>query len=54
MYKKNSPLGWALRGAVVLALFGVSEIAAADQFGIQIAGGVAAHIRTWASSGIRV
>jgi hypothetical protein len=45
MYKKNSPLGWALGGALVSALFGVSGIAAADRFGIQIAGGSAAHIR---------
>jgi lipid A 3-O-deacylase len=45
MYKNDSRLGCAPRGAIVLTLFGVSGIARADQFGIQIAGGSAAHIR---------
>ncbi len=43
MKKKNARLGWALRGAFVLALLTFSGLASADQFGIQVAGGMADH-----------
>ncbi len=43
MNKKNAQLGWALKGAFALVLLGLSGVAAADQFGIQVAGGLADH-----------
>ncbi|MGF6758526.1 acyloxyacyl hydrolase [Paraburkholderia sp. GAS334] len=43
MKKKNSSLGPALRCAFVLGLLTFSGLAAADQFGVQVAGGMADH-----------
>lgn len=41
--KKKSLYGLALKGALAAALAGMSGLAAADQYGIQVAGGVADH-----------
>ncbi len=41
--KKNVVRGLALKGVSVAILFGVSGLAAADQFGVQVAAGVANH-----------
>jgi hypothetical protein len=46
MKKKNPGLSWALGAALGLGLSGISGIAAADQFGVQVAGGVGDnHVR---------
>jgi lipid A 3-O-deacylase len=41
--KKNVLRGVALKGALAASLLGTTGIAAADQFGIQVAGGTADH-----------
>ncbi|WP_180729532.1 acyloxyacyl hydrolase [Paraburkholderia sp. PGU19] len=44
MEKKNNPMSnLALKCVVAAALVGVSSLASADQFGVQIAGGLADH-----------
>ncbi|TKC89593.1 acyloxyacyl hydrolase [Trinickia terrae] len=41
--KKPWRSGWALKGTLLLALGGVGASASADQFGVQVGGGIADH-----------